>query len=236
MSEKEEGLLESLDLDSFEGDESCEIEGEELEAVYDPSSPDWTEFVMSQLQDSEKVGDKPRAIGLVRVVGQVLSPIVENETIVHVVTQDYAAVTERIRLQNGFVASGSAEVSVHNCQEPYSKYPLASASTRALGRAVKTILKLNVLTAEEGNDISVGSNEVVEGKISDTQTRFIDILSQRISINPEKSAGHILGKEVQSLTDLTHGEALLIQNELEVWANDKALVPDVGLFVDEKKE
>jgi len=235
LENNKEAITMEMVIEDFVTQEDPAIEQEqEEERDINPTDPEWTEFVMSMLTDNEKIGNKPKALGLLRICPLVYANIVQIVPDVHVVTEDYAAVTMHISFDNGCTITGSAEVSMRNCGEPYNRYPLGSATTRALGRALKTAMTLNVLTAEEGNDISVRSNEPTEGsiKISDVQINFIDILCspKKLNINIKEVVANIIGPDVKSISKLTHDDALVIQKQLDVWLKSKDDMPKFGVY------
>lgn len=231
-NENEELVDLEFEVESVESDHP-ENEGEssDLPTIEDP---EWTDYVMSLLTKKEKVGDKPKALGLLRIAPVVFSDILNMEKEVHAVSPDYAAVTMKLEFENGCRFCGSAEVSQMNCGEPYNRFPLASASTRALGRVLKTALRLQVLTAEENNDIAVGSNEELEGSviISDTQINFIEILCgpKKLNVNVQEAVSLIMGYEVECISKLTHDNALSIQEALDAWLKTSTEKPKLAEY------
>lgn len=189
------------------------------------SSPEWTDYVLSLLTKSELVKDRPRADGLVRICKKLMGDI-DFDLDVHHVGPDYAAVTCNAQLAGGGSFHGSAECSVNNTDEPYSKYPLATAETRAIGRAAKRVLGLsNVLTAEETSRVAEltipdCNEDRTEGSITDTQIKFIERMCKKLNVDVRKAVVEITGDH-KSIGELSHAEALQVNSVLDGYTRDE---------------
>lgn len=220
----EEAILEQVELEEdFEVEESDLIEDiSEKEGSQAPefASPEWTDYILSLLTDDEKVKDSPRTEGLVRITRMLFDEVEFPNPQVHHVTPDYAAVTAAV-LVNGRQYVGSAEVHVENTDAPYNRYPLATAETRALGRAIKRFLCLNVITAEETSrvaDLTVPKSDEnrTEGSITTTQIKMIERHCKSLNFDVKKVIISIVG-EHDKVTELSHAEALKVSKQLDEW-------------------
>lgn len=128
--------------------------------------PEWTDKVMSLLQDNEVAEDQnkkkyPRVRGL-RRIGSFLSDVFITCEPLAYSTEYSACKATAIRIlddgkSTAVVASSTAEATPGNVNnEAISKHLLATAESRAEGRCWTKVLKLNCLTAEE---ISLGENQ-----------------------------------------------------------------------------
>lgn len=188
-------------------------------------SPEWTDYVLSQLTKSELVKDRPRSDGLVRLVKMIIGEV-DFLLQVHHVSPEYAAVTCQITIPGGSTVHGSAECSDRNTDIPYNKYPLATAETRAIGRAAKRALGLsNVLTAEEGSEVAQltvpeVTEDRTEGSITDTQIKFIERMCKKLDISVHKAVIEIVGDH-EKIENLSHAEALQVNSVLDGYTRDE---------------
>lgn len=223
-------------------DNAEEVVDEEVKVETTPAkyTKEWHDHVMSLFITDELQDGKPKCDGLKRVAQLLFGPIRDISITVHGVTIGWAAVTAKVSFGNVgafdddgyFAVSGSADASSSNVDAPYNNHPLAVAETRAIGRALKTALGLQVLVAEEGSKaahiVNTPSNDEnrVEGSISDAQVAFINRMADKLKIDPVKSVEVILGHPVQSLDKLTHAEALSINGVLNNWSQTDSQIPE----------
>ncbi len=188
-------------------------------------SPEWTDYVLNLLTKNELVKDRPRSDGLVRLVRMLIGEV-GFQLCVHHVSPDYAAVTCNIIVAGEVVAHGSAECSEHNTDAPYNKYPLATAETRAIGRAAKRLLGLsNILTAEEDSDVAQltvpeSTEDRTEGSITDTQIKFIARMCKKLDIDVCMTIAWIVGDH-EHIGELSHAEALQVNSTLDGYTRDE---------------
>ncbi len=200
------------------------------------ASDAWQEYVLSQLKpdEYETKGERkfPKAGGLRRVIQQLIGPIVESGPTVMPFYNDTAVVVYQLKI-GWFVGlsawvkenleaedlqyrtfSEVADASPDNTPSPFNKYLVATASTRAEGRALKKALALNITTAEE-----VGiSSEDAEETISVIQLNSLNIMTDRLGINKERFIKYELGVVPTELSKISkeNGRKLLEKlNELQ---------------------
>jgi len=219
----EEALLDEVDLEQMEVEEDSMAEEEDNSPML--GDPDWTEHVLSMLHKDEvvKKNGAPRTEGLLRIARQLCPGLTFNKPEVHGVSEHYAAVT-CCAVYDGCSFYGSAEVHSNNTDAPYNKYPLASAETRAIGRAVKRLLGINVITAEETSkvaDLTIPSSDEnrTEGSITSTQIKMVDSLSKKLDIGVRQVVTNILGHH-ESISELSHAEGLRVLEQLDAWTKN----------------
>jgi hypothetical protein len=125
-----------------------------------PSEPEWTDYILGQLEKDEKYEEYPKLDGLKRLLQKEIGEIELSESrLVASPSFDNMhtyIVQHTIKVNSGGVVlkySALAEANQMNLSPPYDKYPASIASTRAYGRAVRDALKLkNVVAAEEIDD------------------------------------------------------------------------------------
>lgn len=216
--------MEDVSIEDFEEvqDESEACEQEERPQRTDP---EWSDWVLSQLTNDEKFEDKPKCSGLQRVANIVFGSPNSITTQVHQCNESYAAVTVCVEWPY-YRVEGSAEVHSNNTDAPFNQYPLATAESRALARALRTALNLrNVVSAEEVSrkaDISVPITDEnrTKGGITQTQKKFIELMGKKYDIDVSKAIENVVeaGKKVD---DLSYEEAQQVQEILDQWAKEK---------------
>jgi hypothetical protein len=156
---------EEINLDDFEPVE--EDKGEAADPVGDPdpmnpTHPGWTEYVLGHMTEDEMVGKSPTTDGLRRVCERIYGDILSHETIVidapQVENERRATVkvTLEIQLETGHTirVDGAADVYWGNTEKPFRNHPVATAETRAEGRALRRAMRLSkLLVAEENSPV-----------------------------------------------------------------------------------
>jgi len=162
-------------------------------------SAEWDSYVMSQFQRNELIDGNPICAGLRRVTELVLGDIVSSGPVQVFPANDEngpgrATVVFKVIIEcfDGKVREYSevADVWHGNTDDLFCAHPVATASTRAEGRALRKALKLRVLAAEElaRKDIveivkqSVKSANRIDG-ITNQQIQFVDNFCSRFDIN-----------------------------------------------------
>ena len=153
----------NLDADFEEVNDSPELEikEDEQEGEVTPSvtSEDWHEYVMSQFKPNELIDGNPITAGLRRVVEVVLGEVIETGPVEVFPATDpngpgratviYRVVLEEYESGRTKSYSDTADVWHGNTDDLFCAHPVATACTRAEGRALRKALKLRVLAAEE---------------------------------------------------------------------------------------
>ena len=161
------------------------------------NSPEWNDYVLSLFTNEELVDGNPTVDGLRRVTELVLGKI--NKTHVDIVqcptmSNGYCCVLKyRIDIlpdndpeQDILSYEAAAGCSASNCDARFAVFATAVAETRAEGRVLRKALRLRkVIAAEEA--VAVPHEDALsDGKITQTQIKFIEVLCQRNDINITK--------------------------------------------------
>lgn len=191
---------------------------------------EWTEYVLSLLEDDEKISGNPTTDGLRRIFEIALnctvvlsesdvvqSPTPENEkraTVIHKLAYFLNDEPANGGLNKRSV-SGAADVYWGNCDKIYRNHPVAVAETRAEGRALRRALRLRkVVAAEEiAKDIEDHPDHDSVTKITNNQLNFIDVLSKRLNINVIKLL-HALDISSENIYNISHVDAVNIIRKL----------------------
>jgi hypothetical protein len=201
---------------------------------------EWTDHVLSFLNDDEKISGNPTTDGLRRIFETVLnctliraetsvvqSPSLDNErraTVVH--TLQYYLNSDDVVAPLNRTVSGAADVYWGNCDKVYRNHPVAVAETRAEGRALRRALKLRkVVAAEEiAKDIEDHTYDNEVNKISDAQINFIDVLAKRLNINTEKFLSSMGFSN--TIKSIDHSDAITLIQKLSSYQQDTTNLPD----------
>jgi hypothetical protein len=208
------------------------IEADDIETVKDIVITDleWTDFVLQQLSDDEKIHGNPTTDGLRRIFEKVMNcTVIQSESdlvqapepsndkrasVVHTLTwYDLNLGTdENCKTKT---VSGAADVYWGNCDKVYRNHPVAVAETRAEGRALRRALRLRkVVAAEEiaeNIEDDIGADNV--NKITNNQINFIDVLAKRLDVNVLELIKTLNINET-NIKNILHHDALSIIREL----------------------
>lgn len=169
--EESENEIESL-FDEDDAEQITPRVAETKSAIPAYSSSEWSDWILTQFQDNELVGEKkcPNIDGLRRVTELVLGDIVESRPVdVRVFRNDsqdlgHATVVYAVKIlwklgmpayiehESDFVTKtfcGLAGANIHNTDADYAIFPEAIAESRAEARALRKALRLNKVSAEE---------------------------------------------------------------------------------------
>lgn len=150
------------------------------------NTDEWQKFVLSLLKSDELIEGYPSAAGLMRVlrllgnIHSVVGTVCKAPT-----SSDRSATVQcHICMHPTFLintASASADVAEYNTKSPFNKHPVATAETKALGRAAKLLLNIKIHTHEE-----MLEDENDYKKINDRQIKTINLLCERLDVDKEK--------------------------------------------------
>jgi hypothetical protein len=156
----------------------------------DMESPEWTDYVLGLLKPEEVMGDgHPKIDGLRRVTPIVLGPILQSIGDVTncladgtVIARHYVKVYST-KYGCDLEVQEVGSVNEDNCPDVnIRRFAAETASTRAESRALRKLLKLRRLAAEE----VVPTVEENNGFITNTQLNFIETLCARNGIDSWK--------------------------------------------------
>jgi hypothetical protein len=201
----------------------------------------WTDYVLSQLSDDEKINGNPTTDGLRRIFETILNctilhintevvqaPSPENEKRATVVYRmDYilndSTTHEDFKYRS---VTGAADVYWGNCDKVYRNHPVAVAETRAEGRALRRALRLRkVVAAEElAKEIEDNPDGGSVGKISNNQINFMDILAKRLNISL-KDLLVDLSVDSSNISNISHEDAVNILRELSKYQQNVDSIP-----------
>ena len=251
LQEELEQVLETIDMENdFVAEDEPFEAGSEHEDPDKPSitSPEWHDYVMQFFQPNELVEGNPITAGLRRVAELLLGDIMESGPInVGAPSNDdgpgRATVTYRVTFN--WMNSGqmrtyadTADVWHGNTDDLFCAHPVATASTRAEGRALRKALKIRALAAEELSKkdiVSIVKQTTApkttdgdwnpEDRISSQQIGFIDNKCKQldISVSGFINSGKNSYSRIDSITKNTASEMI---KQLNKYQNGDTSVPE----------
>lgn len=186
---------------------------EESNEIPDRLSPEWHDYAMSHFKEYELFDGYPTTAGLRRVCELLIGPIVKSGPSMVFPVQGNglgrATVTYTIsvvnKLSDSFAQtleySDVADAWEGNTDDIFCAHAVATASTRAEGRALRKLLKLRTLAAEEicKKDISkyIATEEresTSEERITNDQINFMNMKCKKLDIDVVKFINSGSGK------------------------------------------
>lgn len=189
LAEESADLLENLEeVDEEATEETLEYDEN---GIYNEDGTLSREKLLDKLTDKEKVNGHPTVNGLRRIINDYVGWITKNTSqVVQCPTpenKNRATVVAEISIlfHSGMeiTVSGCADVWEGNTPTPFSKHPVATAESRAEGRAYRKALNLDVTTAEE---MGTFTEEVSFEPIKDPQVTMIRNICKRCDIDLDK--------------------------------------------------
>ena len=212
----------------------------------DITSPDWNDYVMGLFIEKELYDGNPLVAGLRRVAELVIGPIVFSgpTQVFPPQREDHhgrATVVFTVEFDNGMRFSDVADCWEGNTDDMFCAYAVATASTRAEGRALRKALRIKAVAAEEMTkkdtakivrDLSTkkessdgGYNE--DGRMSDAQYNFIDVKCKQLNVNGEELFKQIFS--VDNKRKVSKRVASDIIDKLNEYQRDKSNIPEAIL-------
>jgi len=244
QKKEEEDMFETMELQMSE-DVDTSVKNVLVEEAPSMLSPEWNEHVLSLFDESELIDGNPLVAGLRRVSELVLGPIVfSGPTQVFPVQRDdhhgRATVVFTVEFQSGMRYSEVADVWEGNTDDMFCAYAVATASTRAEGRALRKALKIKGVAAEEitskntaelvrkasraASGASQDGDFNEEARMSDAQYNFIDVKCRQLDVNGETLFKQIFS--VDSNRKVSKKVASDIIDQLNEYQRDKTSIPE----------
>ena len=214
-------------------------------------SPEWHDYAMTLFQEDELMNGHPLVTGLRRVSELVLGPMAfSGPTWVKPTDRDdhhgRATVIFTIEFANGLKCSEVADSWEGNTDDMFCAFAVAIASTRAEARALRKVLKIKGVAAEEltkkdtakiVRDISKQNNSSAgdyndQGRMSDAQLNFIDIKCKQLGINGAKLFKDIFN--IDQRKKVSKKVASDVIDALNNYQRDKSSIPEEILGYNEE--
>jgi hypothetical protein len=239
-----------METDLFEGVEELKtpsntdtsVKNVVMEDAPSMLSPEWHEYAMTLFQEDEMMNGHPLVAGLRRVTELVLGPIVfSGPTWVKPTERDdhhgRATVIFTVEFASGLKCSEVADSWEGNTDDMFCAFAVAIASTRAEARALRKVLKIEGVAAEEltkkdtakivrdlSKQTSSSSGDYNDSaRMSDAQSNFIDVKCKHLNVNGSKLLSSVFN--VSSSKKITKKVASEIIDRLNDYQRDKSSIP-----------
>ena len=238
-----------FDMETMETDEEKEKDKEEVDMTMPAyGSKEWNDYIMGKFESRELIDGNPICAGLRRVAEDVLGSIVSSRPLQVWPSTDVngpGRATVVFEVVINWMDSGElrtfaevADVWHGNTDDLFCAHPVATASTRAEGRALRKALKLRKLAAEELSKkdiVSIVQQTIPaqptdgdwnpEEKISVQQISFIDNKCRQLDINVLSfvCSGD---KKYGSIQDVTKEKASSMLIALNKYQNGNMEIPE----------
>ena len=203
--------------------------------------PEWSEYLLDQLSDSELINGAPTVDGLRRITEKCFGEIIgSNSTIIESPTSQnnqrcticHTLTISKYRSAQSISVDGCVDVLYHKTPYPFKDHLVATADTRAEGKALRRALKIRVITAEElqneDEQEALSSDELV----NDQQVLALNQLCKRLdlSVTSFVKGEH---KKVKKINELRNLEARLLIAKLSEFQRTPKDVPESYMGYDE---
>ena len=243
-------MIEEMETDLFEGVEELKtpsntdtsVKNVVMEDAPSMLSPEWHEYAMTLFQEDEMMNGHPLVAGLRRVTELVLGPIVfSGPTWVKPTERDdhhgRATVIFTVEFASGLKCSEVADSWEGNTDDMFCAFAVAIASTRAEARALRKVLKIKGVAAEEltkkdtakivrdlSKQTSSSSGDYNDSaRMSDAQSNFIYVKCKQLNVNGSKLLSSVFN--VSSSKKITKKVASEIIDRLNDYQRDKSSIP-----------
>ena len=218
-------LVDSMDVD-VAGDYPDEYPPRPPEKVADgiphDSDLEWSEYLLDQLGDHELINGAPTVDGLRRITEKCFGEIVESRsTIIEAPRGDnglrcticHSLAIIKYRGLRVIRVDGCVDVLHNKTPYPFKDHLVATADTRAEGKALRRALKIRVITAEELQSESEEEVLTSEEAINDQQILAINQLCKRLDVNVEGLV-HTKCQGAENINGINSLEARLLISQL----------------------
>jgi hypothetical protein len=198
------------------------------------TSPEWNDYVMKQFTSDELQDGHPRIHGLRRVTELLVGEIQQSESYVkqcpspennnRAVVEHYIYVLTP--LARVIQVRDVADSDKNNTDKLVSHFPTAVAATRAEARALRKLLKVKEVAAEElttkNNDENDNDSNTEDKLINNSQVNTINSLAKRLNINVVK---FLEGERIDKIDDTSFTMGGNLISKLSKYQKDMDTVP-----------
>jgi hypothetical protein len=199
---------------------------EPTEGAPSRTDPEWTEYVLSLFTDKEKDQDgNPKVDGLRRVGENLLGEFnIHTDVVQAPGLETGATVVVVVELSSGKRISGAADVSSINTQADFARHAVATAETRAEGRALrKALLLTKVLTAEEMQGPSPDEPSGNDDRIVTSMITNLQVMCHKQNIDLDRLVNLLYQIPINQMT---RKQGLEIATQLRKYYTKEQEVPD----------
>ena len=238
----EDSLFDGMEVLDTPSNTDTSVKNVVMEDAPSMLSPEWHDYAMALFEENELVNGHPLVAGLRRVCELVLGPMTfSGPTWVKPTDRDdhhgRATVVFTVEFANGIKCAEVADSWEGNTDDTFCAFAVAIASTRAEARALRKVLKIRGVAAEEltkkdtakiVRDISKQNNSSSgdyddSSRMSDAQYNFIDIKCKQLNVDGAKLLKDIFN--VSNSRKISKKVASDIIDRLNEYQRDKSTIP-----------
>jgi hypothetical protein len=197
-----------------------------------PTKQDWSEYVLDTLKNHELKDGNPTVDGLRRATEAVFGEIVRSTSQIHnhdhargVCTIKHTLEIRKYETDTIIVVDGCVDVNRGNIPHPFNQHLVATADTRAEGKALRRALKLRVVTAEEmqnsDEDDTLASQEV----ITDQQILAINQMCKRLDVDLV-SLGKTSCPNIEDIRSISNLQGRMLLSSLSEYQRKPSSIPE----------
>jgi len=207
-------------------------------AAVSPTSPEWSDYVMSHFHEAELFDGRPTVVGLRRVAELLIGRIKVSMPVREYIFagSSRSAVSWTVQFEDGSVFGDIADCSVENTDDMFLPFALATAATRAEARSLRKALRIRGVAAEEIT--SKNTAELTRDKLTkpasstgefeggsratDRQVNFLEVKCRQLNIDLTKFLDNEFKAKKERLTKDTASKAI---DRLNAYQNEHDQVP-----------
>lgn len=190
--------------------------------------PGWSEHVLKQFQPNELENGNPKVDGLRRVAFLILGPfssLTEIKQTPDLNNAGRASVVVTLSF-HGATVCGAADVFSGNTDKEFAVHPVATAETRAEGRALRKALMLSkVLAAEEISKVGPDEPTGDDARAPTSLISTVKMMSHVAHIDLDRLIKH-MGMVINDVNELTKAQAKQAANQIGRYVRHEDVMPE----------
>jgi len=197
-----------------------------------PHSIEWSEYVLDHLTDGELKEGNPTVDGLRRVTEEVFGDILSSTSHIYshdmgrgICTLKHTLQIRKHRTGDVITVDGCVDVNRGNIPHPFNQHLVATADTRAEGKAIRRALKIRVVTAEEMQNSDEDDILAAEENITDQQILAINQMCKRLDVDLEAVVKATCAG-VASVRGVSNLQGRTLLASLAQYQRDASLIPE----------
>ena len=202
-----------------------------LSEVPNPTDEGWYDFLIDNLYENELIQGNPTVDGLRRLTEKFFGEIIKSKSSVVETEHDgdglrctvkHTLVIRKYKTNTMIDIDACIDVDYRSVPHPFNKHIVATADTRAEGKALRRALKLRVVTAEEVQTQHHEDEVFAKDGINDQQIMAIGAVCRKYNINVEKVAKSVYNN-IKTLKQLTNLEASMLLDKITAYQREKEI-------------
>lgn len=185
---------------------------------YDPG---WSEYILDHMSDNELIKGSPTVDGLRRATEKCFGEILQSKSeIIEVPTRQnnkctikHSLTIRKYSTDSVIEVDGCVDVLYDKIPYPFNTHLVATADTRAEGKALRRALKIRVVTAEELQNQDEDDVMASEEGMNDQQILALNQMCKRLNISVAKFV-KLQYNEVKVINDVSNMEARVLIGQL----------------------